>query len=171
LGVDFLSTEIALHSLLKKEKNPGEYLDLVLPTWRGLYMERLSRVSMEEDDVIRTQVDGLINQLRYIERNWPEAIFDDYPSGHIDKDKFLDSNDREYIDLVYFNRNGLISYGADAFIGFSVNGSKGTNDMIDRVESLDKPLLVQKYKMDVSDAERGLKKVDYLNGTSNDLAH
>jgi len=160
IGGDFVSNEIALRELVKNERDPGKHLAIVLPTPRGVFYERLTNVALQEDDFIRTAADSLIKQLQNIDKNWPEAIFDDYADGHINETRFLDSNDLDYRKSVYHDRNGLIAFGCDASIGLRVNDSMGVEDTQKKVRLLGKPTLTQRYKIDPSSAFGDYTKAD-----------
>jgi|SRR3989344_3204583 len=147
IGSDFISTEVALDEILKNRHIPADYLMLVLPAQKLVYMERLSQAATEEDEFVRTQATSLNSQLRWIDERYPEIIFDNYAPAHIDEDRFLHLNEHDYRKDIYHWRNNLIAFAADGMVAFRTNDSGGVFDNYKKILDLRRPVLVQEYSI------------------------
>ena len=144
LGGDWISNEIVL-----KEGNPINQLRVVLPVNRFAYMEHFCNV-LEKKVVNRTQADSLVNQLKYIDKNFPWIIFD---KTHFDEKKFLEPENDEYRKNCYHFRDGLVAYGCDGLAALWVNASRGVEDTIKRTKFMKKPLITISYTIDPNSKE------------------
>lgn len=131
LGVDYITTEIVL-----KEGDPKKQLRIVLPINRYAYMEHFTNSSIR-NKINRTQQDCLIDQLSYIDKNFPNIIFD---NSKFDEKKFLNFDEEGYRKISYYFRDWLIAYGCDGLIALWVNKSKGVEDTINKVRLMGKPV-------------------------------
>ena len=152
LGGDWISNEIVL-----KEGNPINQLRIVLPVNRFVYMERFYNV-LEKNLVNRTQADSLVNQLKYIDQNFPWIIFD---KTHFDEKKFLEPENDEYRKNCYHFRDGLVAYGCDGLTALWINASRGVEDTIKRNKFMKKPLITMSYTID-PDSEENIKYFESL---------
>lgn len=152
LGGDWISNEIVL-----KEGDPSNQLRIVLPVNRFAYMERFYNV-LEKKVVNRTQADSLVNQLKYIDKNFPWIIFD---KTHFDEKKFLESENDEYRKNCYHFRDGLIAYGCDGLVALWINASNGVGDTIRKTKYMKKPLITMNYTIDPN-SEENIKDYESL---------
>lgn len=144
LGGDWISNEIVL-----KEGNPINQLRVILPVNRFAYMELYSNI-LEKNGINRTQVDSLVNQLKYINEHFPWVIFD---NTHFDEKKFLEPENHEYRKDCYYFRDGLVAYGCDGLAALWINESNGVEDTIKRTQFMEKPLFTIKYTIDQNSEE------------------
>jgi len=151
-GADFVSNEVTLDYLSNRKMDPKDHLALILPTRKDIWMERLSHVAVSNhtSPEERSKAYSVNGQLRYIIKNWPEIVFDDYPEKYIDENRFLREGEDgdEYRQEVYQARNGLLAYKGDIFIGLRVNESRGVEHNRDIAEKLERPNLIEEYQID-----------------------
>ncbi|MEK6871895.1 MAG: hypothetical protein AABX16_03250 [Nanoarchaeota archaeon] len=130
LGVDYITTEIVL-----KEGDPKRQLRVVLPVKREAYIEHLTK-SYFSDVIDLSQTEHLTDQLMYINNYFPEIIFD---QTHFKESEFLKPENKSYRNKSYYFRNGLIAYGCNGLVGFSVNKSQGVFNTMRSIVSMHKP--------------------------------
>jgi hypothetical protein len=78
------------------------------------------------------QAGAVTSQLRLVAKLAPNSIFDEWGYKRAD----LES---------YYARNTKIVENCDELYAFHVNKSKGTQDAIDKVKKMNKPVHVKKY--------------------------
>jgi len=140
LGVDYIATEVIL-----REGNAKKQLRVSLPINRYAYMEHFTNSAIQTHTINRTQHDSLIHQIRYIDENYPDIIFD---KSYYNEGKFLKAENYTYRENSYHSRNGLIAYGCDGLIAFRINNSRGVKDTVNKIKFMEKPIFVLNYQID-----------------------
>lgn len=133
LGVCYIANEIVL-----KEGNhpddPNKQLVNIYPNKKEIYRKRIMD-AVKEKKIHEAQAEKFIEQSLYIEKNYPEIIFDDF---NIDDNLFL--TNEGYRDECYHFRDILEAYASDGMIPFWINDSTGVEDTINKAKSMGKPV-------------------------------
>lgn len=127
LGVDMIATK----KILVLDKS-CKHLLIILPTTLEIFATHF-RNRAGEGVITKDQAEDLIELLSSVKAINPQAI--------IEMD-FLSCDQQSY-----YARNGKIIDMADELYAFQVNGSKGTQDAIDKAKSRNIPVIHKKYKI------------------------
>lgn len=147
LGVDYIATEIVL-----REGSPEKQLRITLPINKIDYIRHFKNSSLNSK-IHHSQMMAIADQITYINRNFPDIIFD---ASGFDQNEFLKPINEKYREDCYSFRNNLIGDGCDGLIPFWINGSAGVEDTIKTVEFLRKPVFMSKelkYNIDPDNEE------------------
>lgn len=127
LGVDYIATDEAM-----KQDPSGASLKIILPTPLSVYIRHYFNRAAE--GVITEQLaKELSAQLTSVHAANPQAIIE------MDFDKCNEET--------YYARNSAVVEAADALLAFQVNGSKGTQDTIDKAVARGLPVKHRTYKV------------------------
>ena len=132
LGVDYIATEI----VLREQENPKQYLKIALPINRSDYLKHFMNSSLSSR-IHTSQMEAIAKQIVYINKNFPEIIFD---ASCFDQNEFLKPINEKYREDCYSFRNNLVVYGCDGLMPFLVNESNGVKDAIRGAKSMGKPI-------------------------------
>ena len=126
LGVDAFATQVVL-----EEGDPARQLIIFLPIPFDAYCRHMER-RCGEGVITEAQRDLIISQLSEVRERSPACISDE--SGYTKAGKES-----------YYARNTTIVEQADELFAFQVNGSKGTQDAIDKARDFGKPVSLWTY--------------------------
>jgi len=144
LGVDFIAAEIIL-----KEGDPKRQLRIVLPIDRHTYLDYYDRMALGKY-ISHSQAESLLSQLKYVNNEFKEIIFDD---SHFYEEEFLKIENEEYRKKSYRFRNFLVGYGCDCLVALCVNESNGVLNMVNKMNSIGKDFMLTFYEINQNSTE------------------
>lgn len=128
LGVDYFATEVAL-LLAQSSEQIKIFLPIKLQDFCKHYRKRA-----QEWVISDIQANMITSQLERVFNKYPESILDETAYKTADKES-------------YYMRNGQIINACDVLYAFQVNGSKWTQDAIDKAKKLWKEVFHKKYRI------------------------
>jgi uncharacterized phage-like protein YoqJ len=126
LGVDLFATDEVL--LLDSK---AEHIQVFLPATLEIYATHYQQRA-DEGIITRAQAEELIAQLTRLKKTNRKALIEHSSNTVVDT-------------AAYYERNTEVINHSDELLAFQVNDSKGTQDAIDKMLALGKPVKVRKY--------------------------